>query len=392
MIRLMLTLMALAAAYSLHADNDLDRVLSKIENNNTTLKALRTSCEAEKLGNRTGLNLADPSVGFGYSWNNTPGDFDTKSVSVSQNFDFATLSGIKNRMAKNKNELVEWQYLTERMNILLEAKKYVLDVIYFNAMLSELAGRKQHTFEITSVQKKRLNSGEGNKLEYNNAKLNLIKTEGEIRRTKTERDAALSQLARLNGGIPVMITDSVFKPVPMPADYDEWYKQVEQKNPMLAYVKQEIEVSRNQVSLNRSMAYPSVTAGFSGDFEGSDRTQAVSIGISVPLWSNKNKVRQAKTALRAAEERRADAQLQYYSNVKTMFIRTQGLKDAADTYRMSLSDANNSDLLKKALDEGHISVLDYFVEIALYYDAVNQALDAEREYQKAYAELTAVEL
>ena len=28
----------------------------------------------------------------------------------------------------------------------------------------------------------------------------------------------------------------------------------------------------------------------------------------------------------------------------------------------------------------------------LYYDAVNQSLDAEREFQKAYAELSATEL
>lgn len=54
--------------------------------------------------------------------------------------------------------------------------------------------------------------------------------------------------------------------------------------------------------------------------------------------------------------------------------------------------ANSTDLLKKALDAGEISLLEYILEIGLYYDTVNQALEAERDYQKAYAELSAVQL
>jgi hypothetical protein len=68
------------------------------------------------------------------------------------------------------------------------------------------------------------------------------------------------------------------------------------------------------------------------------------------------------------------------------------LKAAADVYRKSLETANSSDLLKKALDAGEISLLDYILEIGLYYDTVNQALEAERDYQMAYAELSAAEL
>jgi len=68
------------------------------------------------------------------------------------------------------------------------------------------------------------------------------------------------------------------------------------------------------------------------------------------------------------------------------------LKVIAEKYRQSLANVNNTDLLKKALDTGEISLLDYIVEIGLYYTTVNQALEAERDFQKAIAELSAVEL
>lgn len=392
MLKLIFSFITLATVCTVNAQNNLNSVLSMIEKNNTTLKALRTSSEADKLDNRVGLTLSDPEIGFGYMWNNMPGTPEKKNVSVTQSFDYATISGLKSKVAKNKNQLIEWQYLTDRMNIMLEAKQYALDVIFYNAMLKELGERKEHVSEIAEVQKKRLANGDGNRLEYNNALLNLLKLEGEIKKYKTEQNTALSQLVRLNGGKAVQLDDDSFSPIAMPSNYDTWYTETEKKNPVLSYVKQEIEVSKKQLSLNKSMGLPSFSAGYSGEFAGDERTQGFTIGVSIPLWSNKNRVRQAKRAVKAAEERHYDARLQYYNNIKIMFTRTQGLKEAADTYRLSLVDANSSNLLKKALDEGEISVLDYFVEIGIYYDAVNQALDAEREYQKAYAELTAVEL
>ena len=68
------------------------------------------------------------------------------------------------------------------------------------------------------------------------------------------------------------------------------------------------------------------------------------------------------------------------------------MKMTADKYRQSLATVNNTDLLKKALDAGEISLLDYILEMGLYYNTVNQMLEAERDYQKAFAELSAFEL
>lgn len=120
--------------------------------------------------------------------------------------------------------------------------------------------------------------------------------------------------------------------------------------------------------------------------------QGFTVGISIPLWENKNRVKQAKVAVSAAESREADRKQQFYSQLQSLYNRANGLKVIAEKYRQSLANVNNTDLLKKALDTGEISLLDYIVEIGLYYTTVNQALEAERDYQKAIAELSAVEL
>ena len=48
------------------------------------------------------------------------------------------------------------------------------------------------------------------------------------------------------------------------------------------------------------------------------------------------------------------------------------------------------DACKRSLDAGQISVVEYLQAVRLYYDAVQQRLDALREWHMAYAEMTAV--
>ncbi|WP_293753995.1 TolC family protein, partial [uncultured Parabacteroides sp.] len=178
----------------------------------------------------------------------------------------------------------------------------------------------------------------------------------------------------------------------LPLNFNDWYVQAEDKNPVLAYVRNEIEVSQKQVSLSKAMNLPKFTAGYMSEKVVGQRYQGVSLGISIPLWSNKNQVKQAKASVAAAQSREADTKQQFFSQLQIQYSKAMGLKTTADKYRKSLANVNNTILLKKALDAGEISLLDYMVEMGLYYDNVNQTLAAERDYQLAFAELAAVEL
>jgi|SRR5690554_313924 len=389
---IIISILAILASTSLFAQNNMSSVLSSIEENNTTLKALRESAEADKLENRTGLTLSNPEVGFNYLWGN-PGNIGNRTdFSVTQTFDIPTITGMKSRVANEKNNLIEWQYKADRMNILLEAKQYCIELIYYNALKKELDLRLQHAETIAEGYKQRMDRGDANILEYNKVRLNLSTIQGEMSKIDVERNALIEQLKRLNGGNEVRLDDYQFGNVELPLNFGDWYVQAEQNNPVLAYVKQEIEVSKRQVSLSKAMGLPTFSAGYMSEKVVGQRYQGISVGVSIPLWENKNRVRQAKAAVRAAESREADSKQQFYGQLQILYSRTFGLKATAESYRKSMETANSTDLLKKALDAGEISLLEYILEIGLYYDTVNQALEAERDYQKAYAELSAVQL
>ena len=81
------------------------------------------------------------------------------------------------------------------MNVLLEAKLYLIELIYTNAMLKELYKRKEHAATIKELMNKRLEKGDGNILDYNNSCLNVTNIEGDIRKMESEKEVIVGNLS-----------------------------------------------------------------------------------------------------------------------------------------------------------------------------------------------------
>lgn len=391
-MRTIIIIAAILAGLPLYARNNIKEILFSIEENNTTLKTLREEVKAQQLGNRTGIYLPNPELEFNYLWGRPGNVGSRKDFSVRQTFDIPTVTGMKSRLADNKNRLVDLQYKSDRLNILLEAKQYCIDLVYYNALRKELELRLRHARTIAEAYQERLDQGDVNVLEYNKIQLNLSTVQGELARVNIERNVLLSDLKRLNGGIAIVFEEDHFENTPLSVDFETWYTSAEENNPVFQYVRQEIEVSRNEVKLSKASGLPDFSVGYMSENTTGQNYKGISFGVSIPLWGNKNRVKQAKANVAAAEARQVENKQQFYDQLRNLYTRADGLKQTADNYRKSLTALNNTELLMKALNAGEISLLDYIVEIGLYYDTVNQTLAAERDFAKAQADLSAVEL
>jgi outer membrane protein TolC len=370
------------------AQMNVDGAIASILQNNTALKALKEDLEAQKQENKTGIWLPNPELEFNYLWGSPLAVGIRKDISIRQTFDFATVTGMKKKIADGQNRLLELQYRAEKLNIQRQATLYCIDLMYYNALRRELDLRREHADALVGGYKSRLDRGDANMLEYNKAQLNQAAVKGEISNLETERKSVLSELRRLNGGIDMPLNGLEYGVATvLPKSFDAWFAQAEQKSPLLEYVKQEVEISKRQLSLNKAKSLPNISAGFMREKVTGEAYQGISLGVSIPLWENKNRVRQAKAAILASQAKQTDSRIQFYEYLKNLYERTKGLQAVVDDYNHSLSSINSSALLKKALDAGEISLLDYILETGLYYNAVNLKLNAEREFQKAFAEL-----
>lgn len=374
------------------AQNGYETVLQQIEANNTTLSVLREQVESQKIGNRTGIYLPNPEVEFNYLWGNPKSMGRRTDFAVTQSFDFPTAYGHRRNIADLQNENAELVYKSERTNLLLLAKQTCIELVYHNALAKEYSVRLDNAIRIAETYEIRLDKGDANILEYNKAKLNLTALQTELAKIEAEQVALLSELRRMNGGKEIALLQDKFSPPMLPVNFEEWYADVEAKNPILQYVKGEIEIGKEQVKLNRALSLPKFSTGFMSEKVVGEQFQGITLGVSIPLWENKNMQRYAKAQVKASETALEDSKIQFYNRLQSLYLKASVLQQKALKFRETITSNRNDALLKKALDSGEISLLDYLLEIGHYYDAVVQVLEAERDYELALAELSAVEL
>lgn len=372
---------------SLLAQYNVDNVLSQIEKNNTTLLALRKSADAEKVSNRTGIYLKNPEFEFNYLWGNPSTIGNRTDFSVKQTFDFPTVYGYKNQISNIKNEQTELEYRKQQKSLLLQARVVCIDLIYTNALKLEYTKRLNHAQSIAKSYKSKFDAGDVNVLEFNKAQLNLLNLNNKIELLDIDRNALLSELTQLNGGTAIAFVDCKFQPLSITANFEQWYLQAEESNPLLNWLKQEVEISKKQVNLNKALSLPKIQTGYMSEKVVGQQFRGITIGLSIPLWENKNSVKYAKANATALEAVVADSKVHLYNQLKTLHTKAISMQNNVADYCSKLQSFNNSELLKKALDKGEISLIDYIIELSIYYENVYKMLDLEKELNKTVAEL-----
>ena len=368
--------------------NQLSQILDSVEANNATLIALRREAEARKLENHTGITLADPEVGLKRMWDGAEQTGNMMELTISQSVDLSTALGKRKAVARQKDRLVDEEYRSLRIDVLLEAKLVCIDLVYYNALDAELDRRLEYARQVVEAEKRRLESGDTDVLSYNNVLLSLSALEAESARVEMETSVLATRLACLNGGRQLSFDAEEYASELLPDNFEQWYEEAIANSPALAVVREEREARRSELSLSKTMHLPTISGSYINERHlTGERSQGFAVGVNLPLWANKNQVRSARAALSAAEARESDAQLQVRSYMMEGYERVKGLQYTASLYHRALDEANNSAMLARAMEEGLISVLEYLQGLELYYDYLDRSLSADRDYYRALAEL-----
>lgn len=369
------------------AQSTMETVLGEIEKNNTTIQALRQNADADKIANKTGITPSNPEVEFGYLWGSPSSIGNRTDISVSQSFDFPTAYLRKGQIANARNGKVEFDYQSQVREIKFRATSVCVDLIYHNALQNEYNRRLKHATGIADSYKKRYEIGDANILDYNKAQMNLLNVTKELENNEIERKSLLAELVSLNGGKPIEFADTLFSNSTINPDFGQWYTQAEQNNPALAALKQEVEASQREIQLSRALNLPKFNTGYMSEKVVGERFQGITVGLSIPLWENKNTVKYAKSKFAAYQTIESDSKLKYYNHLAMLHQKALGMQFSVDDYRSKLKNFNNTDLLRKALNKGEISLVEYLYELSFYYDSFEKLLAMERDLNRVVVEM-----
>ena len=386
-------LLLFAAAPAAAAQDGLEGILSGIEENNRELSALRSRIEADKCGYKAEIALEDPEFGFDYLWGN-PDQGNRKDFSITQTLDLALLFGSKGKLAKTRAELSDLEYKVERQRILLEANKLCLEIIYRNALDRELGRNLAQADSLKLLMEKLYNEGSIGRKDCGEAALSATLARSEYNRNRIERDNLLAALAGMNGGEPVQLIVNEFAESEMlPADFGEWYSEAEDASPVLAYVAQQVNVSGQALKTGKIANAPKLTAGYMSELVTGSEFRGLTLGVTIPLWSVKNNVRQAKASYDASVKYQEDAAARYYTAMLQAYSRAQGLLDVLTDLESSMAEA---EMTLRAVEQrcalGESPVMELLVERSLYTTLMKNTLEARLDYHQALADLNAFKL
>lgn len=377
-----------SAVLSASGQNSIDEVLRSIEANNKELQANGQLTVSKKLEAKLDNNLPDPSVSYVHQYGNREGMGIQGELVASQSFDFPSVYVQKNKLAKSKAASYDRQGAEFRQQILLQAKELCLDLVLLNQQKALLDQRRQNAEQLSELYATRLQSGDANILETNKINLELLNAKTEARMNEATRIAKLQELATLNGGIAIDFTDTTYTPVKELLSFEELRSEAVTSNPQLLTLKSEQIAAQRQLSVNKSKGLPGFELGYRlNTATGGERFNGFLVGVTIPLFSNRNNVRQAK-----AQSLYTDLQLEsttsmVESELRQLYNQSLALRTSMDEYNTVLKSQNNLALLNKAIQTGQISMIEYFVDVTTLYQSMQNYMQLQNEYQKVMAQL-----
>lgn len=374
-----------------HAQDKVNDILLQIELNNKELAAYKHATEAQKIENKTGIYLENPVVDAAYLWGNPGETGNRQDFSIMQSLNFITASK-KGKIAGMLNDQINYVYSLKRKEILLQAKQLCIELGYLNAMSKELQNRLKHAETIDQAYEKRFENGDASIIDRNKAALSLLNARKELENNEISRKNTILKLESLNGGMSISDTEITYPVQELPIDFEVFYAENEGKNPELQVAASDINISKEQIGLNKAMGLPKLSAGYMLENVVGSRYQGIKVALTIPLWENKNNVKLAKVRNTAAHSYSLAVKQTNYDKYQILYEKAVSLQKMVNDYQTGLKNLNNADLLKKALDNGELNLIEYMLEIQFYYETMNKMQETRRDLELVIAELRALEL
>ncbi len=370
------------------AQNSIDQVLKSIETNNKSLQANTKMTDAQKLEAQTGKFLANPSVEWEQMWGNRNNPGSEYTLTVKQSLDFPTTYSNKNKLANLKANTIGFQSAAYRLQLLLNAKQTCIEIIYLRKQKSLLDERLANAETMFALYKKRFESGDANQLELNKIQLELLNAQNQSRLNKAALTAAEEQLRNLNGGNPITFDATDYPAGEELINFDQLQAAFMEADPNLKSLTGDQEIANREVKLSRSLTLPKFDVGYKRN-AASDHvaSNGFMVGVSIPLFENKNTVKKAKAQAEFATASLEDNRLNLKTNLQQLYQQAEALQISRADYAKVLEQQRNIELLNKALNAGQLSVIDYFTELTTIYDSHQSYLDVEKEYHSILAQL-----
>lgn len=379
------------STYSIAFADNIGDVLKQVAANNLTLQALAHDNQADVLDIKASNSIGGPSVEYSPFFTKGYSGVAESELVVSQEIDFPTKYAARNKQAKMQHTVGEQLLAKQRRDILLQAQLLCIDLIRLNQTLSMLHERLANSETLLQMYQKRMDAGDANALELNKVKLDCMEVRTLVNEAQGERTSLLQQLKQLNGGKPIDVTDTVLPEYPQITNFESYRALALASDADVAVAQTSLRAADMNLKLQKNEWLPNISFGYRRNTEHGEGINGFLVGVSFPLYSNSNNVKAARQRKESAELQVLQAQNEAEASMRTNYEQLQGLQQVIDHSDVKLLQ-ESLDLFAKALQQGEITALVYYVEINSIYEKLQRHIDLHCQSVKLLAELHKAEL
>lgn len=379
------------STYSIALADNIGDVLKQVASNNLTLQALVHDNQADVLDIKASNSIGGPSVEYSPFFTKGYSGVAESELVVSQEIDFPTKYAARNKQAKMQNIVGEQLLIKQRRDILLQAQLLCIDLIRLNQTLSMLHERLANSETLLQMYQKRMDAGDANALELNKVKLDCMEVRTLVNEAQGERTSLLQQLRQLNGGKPIDVIDTVLPEYPQITNFESYRALALASDADVAVAQTALRAADMNLKLQKNEWLPNISFGYRRNTEQGEGINGFLVGVSFPLYSNSNNVKAARQRRESAELQVMQAQNEAEASMRTNYEQLQGLQQVIDHSDVKLLQESLT-LFAKALQQGEITALVYYVEINSIYEKLQQHIDLHCQSVKLLAELHKAEL
>lgn len=379
------------STYSIALADNIGDVLKQVASNNLTLQALAHDNQADVLDIKASNSIGGPSVEYSPFFTKGYSGVAESELVVSQGIDFPTKYAARNKQAKMQNIVGEQLLIKQRRDILLQAQLLCIDLIRLNQTLSMLHERLANSETLLQMYQKRMDAGDANALELNKVKLDCMEVRTLVNEAQGERTSLLQQLRQLNGGKPIDVIDTVLPEYPQITNFESYRALALASDADVAVAQTALRAADMNLKLQKNEWLPNISFGYRRNTEHGEGINGFLVGVSFPLYSNSNNVKAARQRRESAELQVMQAQNEAEATLRTNYEQLQGLQQVIDHSDVKLLQESLT-LFAKALQQGEITALVYYVEINSIYEKLQRHIDLHCQSVKLLAELHKAEL
>ncbi len=384
--RIILAALLCISLFTPLAAQDIDEIAHRIAAQSPALQATRARYDALVAADKAADTLPGPEIEAEYKWN-ASAEGNRWGAGISQTFDWPGAYAARSKAGALRSQAYDRLCAAEFADRLLEARTALIDIAAAAEKLTILRKTADNNARLAEIYRQAYSANRVTLLDIRKLDLQTFATESRLAEAETALDDARSALLALGTD-----TDSALGihslPAPqVPRPLDQCMQAAHTANPSLSAALTLSDAARSSVTAARRASLPSFSLGYIHDFEDNMHFNGLSVAISLPTWSPRRAVAQAKAEAAEAEFDRLDLTLRTTARLRTAHTKAAQLYSRVTRAAETFDTDSYPQLLDKALSMGAINIFTYYEEYNTWLEAALEYIDLRATLAKANAEL-----